>query len=116
VLTSQSAATAHPPANIAEASQTYLLAWQSIRQSLSMYDTLVMRLLMQSTMFIFIAFGVIFVNAKELGQIWTGFLCLGVFSGRFVLGLPRHKRSRTEFSAPIHKIPAGLRIVWRGIL
>lgn len=62
-----------------------LVAWQWIRYSIAMFDTLVMTLLTQGTIFLFVAFGVIFGNEKALGPQWTTFLCFGLFIGALAL-------------------------------
>ena len=75
--------------------QADLVAWQWIRYSIAMFDTLVMTLLTQGTIFLFVAFGVIFGNENALGPKWTAFLCIGLFFGALGLnlGVWRYARS-----------------------
>lgn len=75
--------------------QTDLVAWQWIRYSIAMFDTLVMTLLTQGTIFLFVAFGVIFGYEKVLGPKWTALLCFGLFLGALGLnlGVWRYTRS-----------------------
>lgn len=66
---------------------TEVIAWQSIRASIGVFDNLVMTLLTQGTIFVFAAFGVIFGNSKELGDNLTTGLCLGILFGTLMLAL-----------------------------
>lgn len=64
-----------------------IVAWQWIRYSVGVFDSLVMTLLTQGTIFVFAAFGVIIGNKESLGTPLTVFLCSGVFFAALMLNL-----------------------------
>lgn len=72
-----------------------VLAWQSIRQSVGVFDQLVMSLLTQGTVLVFAALGIIFGTAQADQPVMTLVLGFGVLFGVFMLhvGVSRYSTS-----------------------